>query len=175
MQVLIEARPGAGKTTALRRVAGLLAARGVSCAGILTDEIREGGRRVGFAVAGLSGGAGATLAHVALPGPPRVGRYGVDLGALERIALPELRRRDADVVLVDELGKMELASPAFREAVLELFESRRMVLATVHVFRHPFSDALKARSGVEVVRLTRAVRDGLPALLVERLVTNLAG
>jgi nucleoside-triphosphatase len=169
LRALIEARPGAGKTTALRRVFELLRARRVGCAGILTGEIRVGGRRVGFSVEALAGSARATLAHVDRGGAPRVGRYGVDLEALERVALPELRR-DADVVLIDELGKMELLSEAFREAVLELFESRRAVIATVHVFRHPLTDALKARSDVEVVRLTRAGRDRLPGSIVERLV-----
>jgi nucleoside-triphosphatase len=174
LRLLIEARPGAGKTTALRRVAELLRARGVGCAGILTDEIRVDGRRVGFGVEALSGAGRGTLAHVELSGPPRVGRYGVDLGAFERIALPELGR-DADVVLIDELGKMELASDAFREAVHEVLESGRPVLATVHVFRHPLTDALKARADVEVVRLTRGNRDGLPMSIVERFVTRWRG
>jgi nucleoside-triphosphatase len=173
MRLLIEARPGAGKTTALRRTAELVRGRGASCAGILTDEIRDGGRRVGFGVVSLIGGERGTLAHVDLPGPPRVGRYGVDLDALERIARPELRRR-ADAVLVDEVGKMELASDAFRMAVLDLFEAGRPVAASVHAFRHPFSDALKERPDVEVVRLTRANRDGLPGVIADRL-TSRAG
>ncbi len=65
----------------------------------------------------LSGDRGV-LAHVALPGPPRVGRYGVDLQAFERIALPALAAsQPGGVVVVDELGKMELASAAFRDVV----------------------------------------------------------
>jgi nucleoside-triphosphatase len=168
MRLLIEARPGAGKTTALRRTAELLRGRGVRCAGILTDETREGGRRVGFSIASLLGGEQDTLAHVEFSGPPRVGRYGVDIDAFERIALPELRR-EADVVLIDELGKMELASAAFREIVLELFEGNRPLAATVHAFGHPFTDALKARPEVVVVRLTRSERDAMPRWIAERL------
>jgi nucleoside-triphosphatase len=168
MRLLIEARPGSGKTTALRRTAELLDKRGARTAGILTHEIREGGRRVGFSISSLLGGEEGTLAHVDLSGPPRVGRYGVDLEAFERIAIPELRRR-ADVALVDELGKMELASEAFRAAVLELFERERPVVASVHAVRHPFTDALKARRDIELVRLTRANRDELPDSLADRL------
>jgi nucleoside-triphosphatase len=174
MRLLIEARPGAGKTTALRRTAEVLAAHGVRCAGILTEEIREHGRRVGFEVSALTREERGTLAHADLPGPPRVGRYGVDLDTFERIALPELRR-EADVVLIDEIGKMELAARAFREAVLELVETERPLIATVHVFRHPFTDALKVRRDVEVVRLARANRDALPAAIVERLLMSRAG
>ena len=89
-RLLVEARPGAGKTTAFRRLAALLGERDVPLAGFTTEEIREHGRRVGFAVESLDGRR-ATLAHVELPGPPRVGRYGVDVEAFERIALPSLR------------------------------------------------------------------------------------
>ena len=67
-------------------------------------------------------GAREVLAHVGLPGPPPVGRYGVDLAAFDRVALPALHTPAiGGVVVVDELGKMELASAAFRAAVLELF------------------------------------------------------
>lgn len=166
-RILLEGRPGVGKTTVLRRSVERLRAAGVSVAGFTTEELREGGRRVGFAVEQVDGGRGV-LAHVHLPGPPRVGRYGVDLASFERIALPSLETR-ADVVVVDELGKMELASPAFREAVTELFDGDRSIVATVHAFRHPITDALKRRGDVELVRVTERNRDALPEELTARL------
>ena len=166
MLTLIEARPGAGKTTMLQRLAELLRQRGVTLAGFVTEEIREGGRRAGFSIETFAGERG-TLAHQNLPGPPRVGRYGVALGDFERLALPALRV-PADAILIDELGKMELASPAFRDVVADLVERDTPVVA-VHAFRHPFSDALKRRPDAEVVHLTRENRDRLPRLLAEKL------
>ena len=167
MRLLVEAHPGAGKTTALLRLAELLRHRGVALAGFFTEEIRDGGRRLGFSIETLSGKRG-TLAHVGFAGPPKVGRYGVDLAGFERLALPALRI-SADAVLIDELGKMELASAAFRDAVADLLDEATPVVATVHTFRHPFTDRLKRRPDVEVIRLTRGNRDELPALLAERL------
>jgi nucleoside-triphosphatase len=167
MVTLIEARPGAGKTTALRRLAELLEERGLDLAGFFTEEIREGGSRVGFSIEALSGERG-TLAHVERAGPPRVGRYGVALDEFERLALPALRL-PADAVVIDELGKMELASVAFKDAVAGLLDGDTPVIATVHAFRHPFTDRLKRRPDAELVRLTRANRDELPRLLAERL------
>ena len=162
-KVLLEGRPGAGKSTVAQRLAELLQQQGAAVAGFVTAELREGGRRVGFAVDSFDGGH-ATLAHVSLPGPPRVGRYGVDLDAFEHVALPALDdARRADVVVLDELGKMELASNQFCEAVLELFDANVPVAATVHIFRHPFTDALKARPEVERRRVTQKTRDSLPA------------
>ena len=169
MKVLIEGRPGSGKTTAAARLADLLGERSVEVSGFVTDEIRESGTRVGFTVRPFRGEP-ATLAHIDLPGPPRVGKYGVDLDAFERVALPTLRSISPDaVVVIDELGKMELASPRFRASVLELLDAPITVVATVHTFRHPFTDELKRRPGVEMIKLTRANRDAVPAQLVERL------
>jgi nucleoside-triphosphatase len=170
MVTLIEARPGAGKTTALQRLAQILRERGATVAGFLTEEIRDGGKRVGFSIETLRGERG-TLAHVECPGPPRVGRYGVALREFERLAVPALRV-PADAVLIDELGKMELASVAFTDAVANLLEGETPVVATVHAFRHPFTDRLKGRRDAEVVRLTRANRDELPGLLAQRLVPS---
>jgi nucleoside-triphosphatase len=95
----------------------------------------------------------------------------VDLAALERVALPALREPGAGgVVVVDELGRMELASAAFRAAVVELLGRDVAVVATVHRARHRFTDALKRRPDIRVVRVTEATRDGLPEQLVDRLV-----
>jgi nucleoside-triphosphatase len=169
MRVLIEGRPGSGKTTAAARLAQLLEERRIKVQGFVTYELRENGTRVGFTVESF-GGEQAMLAHVDLPGPPRVGKYGVDLDAFERVALPALQSPPADAVLViDELGKMEIASERFRDSVRGLLDASTTVVATVHAFRHPFTDQLKNRSGIELIKLTRANRDALPAQLVDRL------
>jgi nucleoside-triphosphatase len=141
----------------------------VPLAGFFTEEIRERRARVGFRIETFVGGRGV-LAHVDLPGPPRVGKYGVDLEAFERLALPGLEPPATGATVIDELGKMELASARFRDAVSALLDAEVPLVATVHAFRHPFTDELKRRPGVELVRLTRANRDELPDALAARLV-----
>jgi nucleoside-triphosphatase len=168
-RLLIEARPGAGKTTAVSRLSELLREAGVPVSGFLTRELREAGRRVGFEIETFSGERGL-LAHVDIKGPPRVSRYGVDVGAFERLAPPALDQLgDEGVVLIDELGKMELASERFAEAVAALFERAVPIVATVHTARHPFTDELKRRPEVETIWLTAANRDRLPGEVAERL------
>jgi nucleoside-triphosphatase len=166
-RILLVGRPGIGKTTVVRRLARLLSSMRVSLAGFTTEEIRVAGRRVGFVVESLSGEHGV-LAHVDLAGPPLVGKYGVDLAAFERIALPALAA-PADVVIIDELGKMELASAPFRDAVQSLFDREIPVVATMHAHHDPFTDALKRRPHVELVRVTERKREELPARLAEGL------
>jgi nucleoside-triphosphatase len=169
MRILLEGRNGSGKTTVATRLAELLRDRGVDVRGFVTQEVREGGRRVGFEVESV-GGDRARLAHVSFAGPPRVGRYGVDLEAFERVALPSLAETPRrGVVLIDELGKMELASKRFREAVTLVLDMPVDVVATVHVSRDPFTDGLKRRPDIERARVTRDSRDELPEQLAQKL------
>ena len=169
-RLLLEGRPGIGKTTVARRLVALLLEGGVPVDGFTTGELRTGGRREGFMVEAVSV-AQELLAHLGLPGPPRVGRYGVDLAAFERVALPTLRAPGPGrVVVVDELGKMELASAAVRAAVVELLGRDVAVVATVQLARHQLTDALKRRPDVRVVPVTEATRDGLPEQLRDWLV-----
>jgi nucleoside-triphosphatase len=156
-----------GKTTAIRRLAALLRTREVT--GFTTQEVRLGAGRVGFTLETLTGRR-AVLAHIDFPGPPRVGRYGVDPSVMDRLAVPALVPTGPGVVvLVDELGQMELASPAFRNAVTTLLDSDADVIATVHARSHPFTNGLKQRADIEVMQVTPANRDALPELLAARL------
>jgi nucleoside-triphosphatase len=169
MRILLEGRPGAGKSTVARRLADRLRQEGIAVSGFVTEEIRESGRRLGFSLERLGGDRGV-LAHVEIPGPPRVGRYGVDLAALERLAIPALEQAgEDDVAIIDELGKMELASRPFQDEISALLNRRVPVVATVQSASHPFTDALKRRSDIETLRVTTANRDELPELLAARL------
>lgn len=164
---LLTGRPGVGKTTCLRRALEL--AR-VPAGGFFTEEIREGGTRVGFALLTLDG-QHTTLAHVSRRGGPRVGRYGVDLEALERVGVPAIREaaRASRLVVVDEIGKMELLSPAFRDAVEEALRSPAVVVGTILASSHPWADRLKGRPDVCLVEVALANRDALPRELARLL------
>ncbi len=163
--ILLTGRPGVGKTTVITRLADLLSNRTI--AGFYTGEIREGGQRQGFGATTFSGASGV-LAHVGLQSRQRVGRYGVDVSAFEQLVLPELTR-SCDVLLIDEIGKMECFSARFVNAVRKLLDGPTPIVATVGASGGGFIAEVKARSDAEVWQVTRENRDGLPQRLAERV------
>jgi nucleoside-triphosphatase len=169
-RLLLEGRPGVGKTTIALRLIEILQADGLPVTGFVTREVRgEGGRRLGFEIETVDGRHGL-LAHVDLRGGPRVGRYGVALEDLERLCVPLLEHADGgSIVVVDELGKMELASARFRDAVTGVLARPLPLVATVHAFAHPFTDALKRHASVTTVPVTRGNRDALAPELAARV------
>ena len=176
--LFLTGRPGVGKTTVIRAVAARLGSR---VGGFYTEEIREGGRRTGFRLIALPPGSfgTGTLASVNISSPCRVGKYGVDLIDLDRVGVAALleavEHPQVDVVVIDEIGKMELYSSAFRQAVLGALASPKPVLATVMAGPQPWVDAIKARPDVGLVEVTLSNRQAMPERVVGWLFGAQAG
>jgi nucleoside-triphosphatase len=165
--LLLTGRPGVGKTTLVRRV--LEGLSGIPVTGFYTAEIRSGGRRLGFRVITLDGQE-AVLAHVEIRSQYRVSRYGVDVAAFEEVALPSLAPgQRTGLVAVDEIGKMECFSRAFREAVVHALNADTPVLATVALRGNRFIEGLKSREDVELIKVTPTNRGRLAGELAHRL------
>ena len=154
---LLTGSPGAGKTTIIREVAARLKAK---AGGFYTQEIRAGGIRQGFKITTLNGQE-TILSHVDISSPHHVSKYGVDISNLDNIGVTALYQalKESDLIIIDEIGKMELFSPKFREAVLKSINSGKKVLGTVMLNPHPFADQIKKHPQVEVVHVSRANHD----------------
>ncbi len=166
-RIFVTGPPGCGKTTLVERVIRRLPKK--SAQGFLTREIRKQGRRVGFALESLDGRS-EVLAHVGISSRSRVGRYGVDLAVLERIAVPAMKPSSPEtVVVIDEIGKMECLSPLFRRALLEVLASPNPLLATIAVKGPPFIEELKKRRDIILVHLNSENRDETCQKIATRL------
>ncbi|KAL4437178.1 hypothetical protein ABPG75_004317 [Micractinium tetrahymenae] len=120
--------------------------------GFYTEEVRQGGERLGFDVVTLDGRRGplARAGAGAPRGGPTVGKYAVDVTSFERLALPELRpQQGAQLYCVDEVGKMELLSPAFLPAVTSLLDAAPVVLGTLPVARLPQASSIRIHGGLQ--------------------------
>ncbi|MEO0116410.1 MAG: NTPase [candidate division WOR-3 bacterium] len=161
-KILIRGRPGIGKTTLIKKVVENFKERGKKVFGFYTEEIREKGMRVGFKVVGLTEGE-EVMAHINFFTPYQISKYKVDLKRFEKIALPELERglRKRGVIVIDEIGKMELFSEKFRALVSELFKEKRAIIATIPIAQIPFLSELLRIPDVQVIEITLANREGL--------------
>ena len=124
--------PRSGKTTLLRRIAKRLREQGLRVGGFTSPEEKTHGTRTGFYVQDINSGKIAELADINIDGP-KISKYHVNVKSFESIALPVLTRfKDYDVIIVDEIGMMELKSQQFADLLDELLESNTPLIASLH-------------------------------------------
>jgi nucleoside-triphosphatase len=168
--LLLTGNPGIGKTTVLMKTVSALKKRGICVGGMISREVREGGRRVGFEILDLGSGRRGWLAHVNQKTGPQVGRYRVnieDLNAVGAEAIIEAVEK-CDGVAIDEIGPMELFSGKFKEVVRKALNSRKLVIAVVHwKAKDTLISEAKNRQDTETTTVTIENRDKLHKTIVE--------
>ena len=149
--IFITGKPGCGKTTLIKEILKELK---IPAQGFFTEEIREKGKRVGFKIKTLNQKEGI-LAHKDLKSQFRVSKYGVNLKDLEEIGVKELEKglEKEHLLIVDEIGKMELFSQRFKDIILRSLESKNKVLGTIMIKENPFSKKIKKRSDTKIFYL----------------------
>ncbi|MDI9644776.1 MAG: NTPase [Candidatus Verstraetearchaeota archaeon] len=171
---LLTGPPGVGKTTVLLRAVGLIRQQKLSVGGMVTKEVRSRvtGARVGFELEDLATGRRGWLARAQAGPGPKIGRYLVDIRALEGVGASAVLDAAArsEVIAVDEIGPMELLSGAFRSAVVAAVESGKPLIATVH-FRStdPLVVSLKERCDAELFAVSVDNRGSMPGIISDRI------
>jgi nucleoside-triphosphatase THEP1 len=160
--ILVTGPPRIGKSTLIERlVSGIQ--RPVT--GFFTREIRDGGKRVGFSIVTLEGKVGV-LAHQDIRGRFRVGKYGVNMEDIDRIAVPSMIPAGSDVMIViDEIGKMECFSTRFRESLIGALDSENPVLGSIALKGSAFIEKVKRRKDISLIEVTEKNRDELVQIL----------
>jgi nucleoside-triphosphatase len=171
--ILLTGRPGCGKTTLIQRVITQLS---IPAGGFYTQEIREPvlgstvGVRKGFEILTLDGRRGV-LSRVDIHSPVRIGKYGVNLHDLEHLAVRAIRDAitSGALVVIDEIGPMEITSSSFCQAVLEALESRSTVLGSIVQRSTPFTDQVKRLPQVTQIEVRPDNRQVLAGQILEWL------
>jgi nucleoside-triphosphatase len=174
-RIFLTGEPGCGKTTAVRRICETLLGLGKKPGGMISCEIRERGVRLGFRLEDLLTHESGILAQVGKETGPRVGKYVVNLHDIERIGVTAVKRAidEADVVVVDEIGPMELHSMPFILAVERALGSSKHFVGTIHKrASHPLVAAIKSNPVYQITEVTSGNRQQIPMLIVEQLSKN---
>ena len=161
---LLTGRPGTGKTSLIKQAVARMRGK---AGGFYTEEMRSQGVRQGFRLVTLDGQE-VILAHININSPYRVSKYGVNIDSLDRVGVSALHNavQQCDLVVIDEIGKMELFSTDFRKAVSQMIDSGKLILGTIMLNPNPWADAIKRQPQVNLVTVTRTnYQDVLEELL----------
>jgi nucleoside-triphosphatase len=172
MNVLLTGHPGVGKTTVVERLVELARDEGTTVRGVLSPEIRDNGERVGFEIADVATGHSEVMASVDYDGPS-VGKYGIDVEAVESVALEAIVADGADLVVVDEVAPMQTHSEVFVERVRAVLEAETPVVGVVQESGETgLVGSVKKRDDTTLIRVTEENRDDVPDELVPLVLDN---
>lgn len=165
MKILITGEPGIGKTTLIKKISEKL--DGFFIKGFYTREIRESGKRKGFELNGFDNKT-AILSHVNIRTTYRVGKYGVDIPTFESfLDSIDFFEPETDLIIIDEIGKMECFSSCFIHLINEIFKGDKPVIASVALKGPGIISAIKKKPGIRIIKLTRENRNHLTGELIE--------
>lgn len=163
----ITGMPNVGKTQTLVKVMEFLQDSGYKVEGMVTEPILEKEKRVGFYIRDWQTGEKEVFAHVDFDSKDKVGDYGVDLSILEKIGVPAIEKAiaddDVDVIIIDEIGKMEMLSERFCEVVIEALDSDKPIMVTLHKkSRTPLLQDVRRRDDIRILEVTPVNKNLLP-------------
>ena len=170
IKIGITGLPGSGKTYALLRVIEMLQNDELRIGGMINEPIEEGRHKVGFTVKDLATGDTAVFASTSIESKIMVGKIGVDLSKLEEVGVKAIRDacQNCDIIVIDEVGKMEVESESFIEAVKEALDADKPMIITLHKkSRNPLLQDIRRRDDVRILEVTPTNRNILPFKIVK--------
>lgn len=163
----VTGKPRVGKTTLIKRVIESLPCVG----GFYTEEISHLNVRQGFKIITMDGKEGI-LARKGLPSPFRLGKYGINVKDLEEIGVKAIEEAllTKEMVVIDEIAKMELFSSLFREVVVKALDSSKRVIGVIQMTNHPFLNNIRNRPDVEIHQLETHNRETIFQIFKQKFI-----
>ena len=174
--------PNVGKTATLAAICRKLERDDFVVGGMITRAYRPppGDERVGFYVENWETGEKEVFSSKEFNTKYKTetddGVYFVDLEPLDRIGVKAIRDsiedEEVDIIIIDEVGKMEMHSEAFNSAVKAALDCPKPIIMTLHKkSRNPLLQDLRRRDDVRILEVT-AVNKNLLPYKIEKLLKD---
>ena len=157
--------PNSGKTQLLLKIIEMLEAEEKVVGGMITEVIVFRNRKVGFYVVDWMTKKRRKFAHENIESSIHVEEYGVDMRALDAVGVKAINNaiKEADVIVIDEVGKMEVESRGFVDAVNEAMDCDKPLIMTLHKkSRNPLLQDIRRRDDLRILEVTPVNRNLLP-------------
>ena len=163
----ITGMPSVGKTQTLIKIIEKIQKSGYNVEGMITEPIIEKKKRIGFYVVDWQTREKEVFAHIEMDTKDKIGKYGVDINALESIGVPAVEKaiedEDIHVIIIDEIGKMEMLSERFCDVVIDALDSDKPIMVTLHKkSRSPLLQDVRRRDDIRILEVTPVNRNLLP-------------
>ncbi len=163
--IFLTGAPSSGKTTVIKK---LIESMDHPANGFYTEEERVDGKRVGFLMKTLDGRKGY-LAHQDIKSDFHIRRYSVSIENIENIAVPSITPVKNNIIILDEVGKMECFSNTFKQAAANALDAPNIVIGTITFGGNDFIREVKKREDIEINEVTMDNRNSLPDLILRKI------
>lgn len=163
--ILLTGEPGIGKSTIIQTI---ITSFNGPIKGVYAEEENIDGERTGFFLRTLEGKSDY-LAHQNMLSTHRIGKYGVNVAAIESLAVPSISPLDDSLVIIDEIGLIQLCAPHFLEAVIYALDHAPRVLGTISMHNTEEFLKIKQRPDVQIIEVILENRNTLPTVILNFL------
>ncbi|MGD7049448.1 hypothetical protein FZC83_15590 [Rossellomorea marisflavi] len=165
---LLSGKPRIGKSTLIKQIIHEI---GVGrCGGFYTEEVTNFDDRIGFRCVSMDGES-VDIANVENPSATRVGRYGVNVEEFDLYAKDILQGalRTKDIIVIDEIGYMQMFSHSFKKIIQEVFSGNKVVLGTIPLNPHPEMNNMHNLKEANIITVDELNRDKIAGWLVREM------
>ena len=163
--------PNVGKTSTLIKIVEKLEHDDFEVGGMVTEAVLDGDRRVGVSVRDWRSDASGVFAHMDYETKAKVetdeGVFFVRTDVLENVGVKAIKDamadENVDIIIIDEVGKMEMHSQKFCDTVKEALDCPKPVIMTLHKkSRNPLLQDIRRRDDVRILEVTPVNKNLLP-------------